>query len=130
MAGMARNQLLAVIAARRAFAHAALGDLERARATLASARVPDGLPAARALARRAELVMVARENQPTELAALLAKSDVLLRNALVWRDRALVHVMRRMARTQGAHLELEPELCAWTLAVLGPNAEPFVGAAP
>ncbi len=111
MAGMVRNQFLAVIAARRAFAHAACGDLARARATLASAHVPDGLPAAVALARRAELVIVLREGVPGELEALLAKSETLLRNALTWRDRALVHVMRRMARTQAGarHLELEPD---------------------
>lgn len=129
MAGMVRNQLLAVIAARRAFAHAACGDLARARQTLASAHVPDGLPAALAFARRAELVIVAREGVRGELAALLAKSETLLRNALTWRDRALVHVMKRMAMggAQNDHLELEPELRAWVIAVLGPSAESFVG---
>lgn len=125
MDSMVRNQYLALVAARRAFAHAACGDLARARATLASARVPDGLPAAAALARRAELVVVAREGLATELDALLARSETLLRNTLAWRDRALVHVMRRMASpsAHATHLELEPDLLAWVLAVLGPNAK-------
>ncbi len=128
MHAMVREQYLSLIAARRAFAHAALGDLQRARATLATTRLRDAFPAATTLARRAELVISAREGAFDRLASELRKNETLLRNTLDWRDRALVHALQKIcgADATRASIDVEPPLRDWILGVLGPAAEAHV----
>lgn len=128
---MVREQHLALVAAHRAFAHAASGDLQRATAALATTRLRDGFPNASALACRAELVIAARSGATDQLTQLLGRGATLLRNTLAWRDRALVHVLERIAAggPTKRQLELEPALRAWVVAVIGANAEPYVKSA-
>jgi hypothetical protein len=127
MPAMSRAQYLALVAARRAFAHAALGDLQRARATLGTTRLRDAFPSAMTYARRAELVISAREGALDRLATELAASETLIRNTAAWRDRALVNTLEKMtSRDSAKQLEVEPRLRDWIVAVLGPSAEPHV----
>jgi hypothetical protein len=129
MHAMVRAQYLSLIAARRAFAHAALGDLQRARATLATTRLRDAFPNAAMLARRAELVISAREGALDRLASELRANETLLRSTLDWRNRALVHALQKMCGAGDATrtwIEVEAPLRDWVTAVLGPAAEPHV----
>jgi hypothetical protein len=124
MDAMVRAQSLALVAARRAFAHATLGDLQRARATLATTRLRDAFPSATTLARRAELVISAREGAFDRLASELRASEDLFRNSAGWRDRMLVQALSRVGSKEV--LEVEPRLHAWIVAVVGPNASSVV----
>ena len=126
MHAMVREQYLSLIAARRAFAHAALGDLQRARATLATTRLRDAFPGAAMLARRAELVISAREGALDRLAAELRASETMLRATLDWRNRALVHALQKMCGARNTPIDVEPPLRDWITTVLGPAAEPHV----
>ena len=129
MPAMVRAQSLAVVAARRAFAHAALGDLQRARATLATTRLRDAFPTAMTFARRAELVIAAREGALDRLASELRASGTLLRNSAGWRDRMLVQALSRLSKDDEV-LEIEPRLREWIVAVVGPSIERVVRAVP
>lgn len=128
MPAMMRAQSLAVVAARRAFAHAALGDLQRARATLATTRLRDALPAAMTFARRAEFVISAREGALDRLESELRASETLLRNSAGWRDRTLVQALSRLAKKDRSALEVEPRMREWIVAVVGPSVENVVRA--
>ena len=133
MPAMVRAQSLALVAARRAFAHAALGDLQRARATLATTRLRDAFPSAMTFARRAELVISAREGAFDRLATQLRASETLLRNSAGWRDRMLVQALTRLCVSRNGTnevLEVEPRLREWIVAVVGPSIEPVVRAVP
>lgn len=126
---MVRAQHLALVAARRAFAHAACGELERAQAALAVTHLRDGFPLATALACRAELVIAAKQAQaegPAKLRAKLDEHATLLRNTLAWRNRALVHVLNRMTSSHESQLELEPAVREWVVKVMGPSVEPLL----
>jgi hypothetical protein len=125
MPAISRSQWLAVVAARRAFAHAALGDLQRARATLATTRLRDAFPTATTFARRAELVISAREGAFDRLASELRASETTLRNSAGWRDRVLVQALTRLCGSKDV-LEVEPRLREWIVAVVGPSIEPVL----
>jgi len=126
MSAMVRAQSLTLVAARRAFAHAALGDLQRARATLATTRLRDAFPSAATFARRAELVISAREGAFDRLASELRASEMLLRNSAGWRDRMLVQALSRVGTKDV--LEVEPRLREWIVAVAGPSVQDVVRA--
>ena len=127
MPAIVRAQSLAIVAARRAFAHAALGDLQRARATLATTRLRDAFPTAMTFARRAELVISAREGAFDRLASELRASETLLRNSAGWRDRMLVRALARIGGSKDV-LEVEPRVHEWIVAVAGPSIEGVVRA--
>jgi hypothetical protein len=88
-----RAQQLALVAARRAFAHAACGELDRAEATLRTAGVRDGVPLAGPLSSRAMLLVLARRGLKQQVLERLAMDGKLLRNAMAFRDRSLVAVI-------------------------------------
>jgi len=100
MGAMLRAQQLAVVAARRAFAHAACGELDRAEATLRTAGAKDGVPLAGALSSRAMLLVLARRGLREQVRERLAADGKLLRNALAFRDRTLVSVLGAYAMSR------------------------------
>src|SRR6185312_3282417 len=81
MTAVLRAQQLAVIAARRAFAHAACGELDRAEITLRTAGVADGVPLAGALAARAQLLLLARRGLKQQVLERLAADARMMRNS-------------------------------------------------
>ena len=122
-----RAQQLAVVAARRAFAHAACGELDRAEATLRTAGVRDGVPLAGALSSRAMLLVLARRGLKQQVLERLAVDSKLLRNALAFRDRALVAVIgaHAMGREVPAG-SVDPALVPWITSAF-PEAAAVLG---
>ncbi|HEY1955390.1 MAG TPA: hypothetical protein VGH28_07250 [Polyangiaceae bacterium] len=114
MNAVLRAQQLAVIAARRAFAHAACGELDRAEITLRTAGVSDGVPLAGALASRALLLVLARRGLKQQVLERLASDARLMRNTLAWRDRALVAVIAANATGRAVPPgSIDPAIAPW-----------------
>ncbi len=114
MTAVLRAQQLAIVAARRAFAHAACGELDRAEATLRTAGARDGVPLAGALTSRALLLVLARRGLRQQVLERFATDARLMRNTLAWRDRALVAVIAAYAT--GRELprgSVDPAIVPW-----------------
>jgi hypothetical protein len=124
-----RAQQLAVVAARRAFAHAACGELDRAEATLQTAGVRDGVPLAGPLSSRAMLLVLARRGLKQQVKERLATDAKLLRNGLAFRDRALVAVIGAYAASRVVpHGSIDDAIVPW-LASAFPEARATLGGA-
>jgi len=125
-----RAQQLAVVAARRAFAHAACGELDRAEATLRTAGVRDGVPLAGPLSSRAMLLVLARRGLKQQVLERLAVDGKLLRNAMAFRDRSLVAVIGAYANGREVPPgSVDPAILPW-IASAFPEARAVIGGAP
>jgi len=128
--GVLRAQQLAVVAAKRAFAHAALGELDRAEATLRTAGVRDGVPLAGPLSCRAMLLVLARRGLKQQVLERLATDAKLLRNGLAFRDRALVAVIGAYATSRTIpHGSVDASIVPWLTSAF-PEATATLGGAP
>lgn len=124
-----RAQQLAVVAAKRAFAHAACGELDRAEATLRTAGVRDGVPLAGPLSARAMLLVLARRGLKQQVLERLATDAKLLRNGLAFRDRALVAVIGAYATSRTIpHGSVDPAIVPWLTSAF-PEASAALGGA-
>jgi tetratricopeptide (TPR) repeat protein len=123
-------QQLAVVAARRAFAHAACGELDRAEATLRTAGVRDGVPLAGPLSSRAMLLVLARRGLKQQVIERLATDAKLLRNGLAFRDRSLVAVVGAFAASRAIpHGSVDPAIVPWLTRAF-PEAAAILGGTP
>jgi tetratricopeptide (TPR) repeat protein len=129
MNGVLRAQQLAVVAARRAFAHAACGELDRAEATLRAAGVRDGVPLAGPLTSRATLLILARRGLKQQVTEQLASDSKLLRNTLGFRDRMLVAVIAAFAASRPLPQGVVDEALAQWVGCAFAESKPMLGVA-